>query len=98
MPTPSPIAWTVIRIPEGIEVCRCDPMFQTTPSIERVVPDAPGTQLQPPLVVLLMFRGLTTVGAFTRGAPVVTVGVCERTLSIPRTETPFNGGHDIVDD
>jgi hypothetical protein len=45
-----------------------------------------------------MFRGICADGATTRGAPVVTEGVCVRTLSMPRTDTPLNGGHDIVDD
>jgi hypothetical protein len=88
----------VTCVPDGVEVRRCEPKFQTTPSIVRVVPAAPDTQLQPPLVVALMFRGICADGATTRGAPVVTEGVCERTLSIPRTDTLFNGGHDIVDD
>lgn len=75
MPTPAPTAWMVTCVPEGVAVRRCESKFQTTPSIVRVVPAAPDTQLQPPLVVALMFRGICADGATTRGAPVVTEGV-----------------------
>ena len=98
MPTPAPTAWMVTCVPDGVEVRRCEPKFQTTPSIVRVVPAAPDTQFQPPLVVALMFCGIWTDGVAIRGAAIVAVGVCERTLSAPRTDTPLRGGQDIVDD
>ncbi len=51
MPTPAPMALIVISVPEVNEVFLCEPKFQVVPSITPVVPEAPETHAQPPLVV-----------------------------------------------
>ena len=95
MPTPSPTALTVTRVPEGSEVARCEEKFHATPSMVREVPVAPETQFQPPLVVI---RGTCAIpGVFptllTLALPTLFI---ER--SDPRTETDDAMGHvNVVD-
>ena len=95
MPTPSPTALTVTRVPEGSEVARCEEKFHATPSMVREVPVAPETQFQPPLVVI---RGTCAIpGVFptllTLALPTLFI---ER--RDPRTETDDAMGHvNVVD-
>ena len=96
MPTPSPTALTVTRVPEGSEVARCEEKFHATPSMVREVPVAPETQFQPPLVVI---RGTCAIpGVFPT---LLTLTLALPTLFIERSDPRTERGdteHDKVVD